>query len=114
VLFNNNQCSINLSQRSTNDAQLAITAIFISTFDDLGFSNNQSLLQSVRGQVLIDVVTVGWSVRATGNRFQEKRESVTCSNLAGAVWNISSLNTASNRIITFAPNNINTGNWQNA
>jgi hypothetical protein len=109
VLFSDNRCSIQLLQGDDRSLQ-AITSVWISTFDDLGFHDNQCFLQSSARQVACDVFLLGLTLRAMGNRFQEKREFVSFSNLAYGVLNISSLNIATNPMWAIGPTLMNTGN----
>jgi hypothetical protein len=109
VLFSQNRCSLQLGSSS----QRALASVFIATFDDLGFHDNQCWLKSKVGgdtysdiQVVCDVLLVGISVRAIGNRFQERIRSVLLSNLILGLVNIQSLNTSSNHLRAILPTNV--------
>jgi hypothetical protein len=90
----------------------ALSSVLIATFDDLGFHDNQCWVKSAVAldkanynniQVVCDVLLVGISCRAIGNRFQERIKSVLLSNLILGLVNIESLNTASNFLFAILP-----------
>jgi hypothetical protein len=108
VLFSQNRCYVELTGTKKTDQQPfdTISSVFILTFDDLGFQDNQCALVSSAGRALCDVFSLGWTVRATGNRIQEKSgiekrgpSSVLVSLFTAALGNITALNIASNPIV---------------
>ncbi|MGA3007941.1 MAG: DUF6519 domain-containing protein [Opitutaceae bacterium] len=111
VLFSQNRCSLQLDVNKTR----VLASVFIATADDLGFHDNQCWLKSAvvkddyaygKIQVVCDVLLVGISVRAIGNRFQERIRSVLLSNLILGLVNIESLNTSSNLLFAILPTNV--------
>jgi hypothetical protein len=111
VLFSQNRCSLQMNLVKTR----VLASVFIATFDDLGFHDNQCWVRSPVGkdeynysniQVVCDVLLVGISCRAIGNRFQERIKSVLMSNLILGLVNIESLNTASNFLFAILPTNV--------
>ena len=111
VLFSQNRCSLTMDTLKTR----ALSSVFITTFDDLGFHDNQCWVKSEVAkdkynygniQVVCDVLLIGISVRAIGNRFQERVKSVLLSNLILGLVNIESLNTASNFLFAILPTNV--------
>jgi len=111
VLFSQNRCSLQMDLLKSR----ALSSVFIATFDDLGFHDNQCWVKSAivkdeynynNIQVVCDVLLVGISCRAIGNRFQERIRSVLMSNLILGLVNIESLNTASNFLFAILPTNV--------
>jgi hypothetical protein len=95
VLFSQNRCALH----QTFEAAEATAAIWISTFDDLGFHDNQCWMATAEGAVAIDVWLTGVTVRVTGCRFQEIPGSVIYSAVAFALTNIVSLNDATHALV---------------
>lgn len=90
VIFSQNRVSVSGAQR---EGPRAATSLYIVTFDDLGFHDNQCFLNLSRGQVGCDAFLFGMTARVTGNRFQEAFLTVNLSCFAvGLLANISSLN----------------------
>ncbi|HZP59835.1 MAG TPA: hypothetical protein VFB27_05880, partial [Opitutaceae bacterium] len=56
-----------------------------------------------------DVFLAGLTVRATGNRFQEPRRAVLLSNLTLGLFNIATLNIASNAMYAILPSVLTNG-----
>jgi Family of unknown function (DUF6519) len=68
VLFANNQCVLDLSEKGLS---LALTSILITTLDDIGFSNNQCDCNLLDDLVLAQAFLFGLSVRMNDNRLKE-------------------------------------------
>ncbi|HWZ93886.1 MAG TPA: hypothetical protein VNW30_01715, partial [Opitutaceae bacterium] len=113
VLFSQNRCSLDLA---ANQAK-AFTSVFIATADDIGFHDNQTWVRTpaIKSdnykniQVLCDVFLIGITVRATCNRFQEPLRSVYFSNLTLGIFNIATLNIASNKMFAVLPSLLTMG-----
>jgi Family of unknown function (DUF6519) len=112
VLFSNNRCALELA----NTQAKAFSSIFIATTDDIGFHDNQCWLKAAQikdeiGQLRIfcDVLLAGITVRATCNRFQEPILSVLLSNLTLGIFNVATLNIASNYMYAILPSVLTNG-----
>ncbi len=112
VLFSQNRCSLELA----NTQAKAYTSVFIATVDDLGFHDNQCWLKAAQAKdefgaqrIMCDVFLAGITVRATGNRFQEPRRAVLLSNLTLGLFNIATLNIASNPMFAILPSVLTNG-----
>jgi hypothetical protein len=68
VLFSNNQCVLDLSEKGTS---LALTAIVITSLDDIAFSNNQCECNLLDDFMITQVLLFGFSVRMNDNRMKE-------------------------------------------
>lgn len=68
VLFDDNQCSLDLMETGVS---LAVSSILILTLDDVGFHDNQCDCNLLVDFVLTQAILMGMSVRATDNRFKE-------------------------------------------
>lgn len=110
VIFSQNRVSV-LSSAQKSDARAA-TAMYIVTFDDLGFHDNQCSLQVRRDQVTCDAFLFGMTARVTGNRFQETFGAVSLSLFAvGLLANISSMNIGpSGMFSSLGLQSVNSGN----
>jgi hypothetical protein len=113
VLFSQNRISLELAATQAK----AYTSVFISTADDLGFHDNQTYLSAPaiksdnfkNVRITCDVFLIGLTVRATGNRFQEPLRSVKFSNYTFGVFNIATLNIASNKMFAVLPSLLTMG-----
>ena len=121
VLFSQNRCYVDLTETEQKDSTVseAISSIFILTFDDIGFHDNQCALVTFGTRAVGDVFLMGMTVRATSNRLQEPLERVISdtaltsefvSLFTGAVGNVTALNIASHQIIAIGgqPSNFTT------
>ncbi len=68
VLFNNNQCVLDLIETGVS---LSLSSIFIFSLDDVGFHNNQCDCNLLDDIVLMQAVAMALSVRMSDNRFKE-------------------------------------------
>ena len=115
VLFSQNRCYVELAPSAEGKGAGTLdtlSSVFILTFDDLGFHDNQCGLVCSPGQGLCDALLVGLSLRATSNRVQEKpglekrglRDNVTegsvlVSLATLAFGNITALNVCTNGVV---------------
>jgi hypothetical protein len=97
VLFANNRTTLDLRAPEFN---FTLSSQFIFSLDDVAYVGNQSECASVLDIVLSDVITLGATVRAADNRFQEGFTLSLFSLISiGLLMNTSSLNQASHCII---------------
>jgi hypothetical protein len=68
VLFNDNQCSLDLMETGLS---LSLSSILILSLDDIGFQNNQCECNLIDDFVIAHAILAGISVRASDNRFKE-------------------------------------------
>jgi hypothetical protein len=68
VLFNDNQCSLDLMEAGFS---ISFSSILILSLDDIGFQNNQCECHLLDDFVIAHTILAGISVRATDNRFKE-------------------------------------------
>jgi hypothetical protein len=68
VLFNDNQCSLDLMETGFS---LSISSILILSLDDIGFQNNQCECNLLDDFVIAHAILFAISVRASDNRFKE-------------------------------------------
>ena len=108
VVFSQNRCSLH----QTFEAPEASSSIWISTFDDLGFHDNQCWMATGIRTVDIDAALTGVTVRVTGCRFQEIPGTVSLSALTFGLMNITSLNEATHPLGALGPaaQSVTTGN----
>jgi hypothetical protein len=108
VNFSENRCSLH----ETFEAPRATSSIWITTFDDLGFHDNQCWLASSGLEVSCDAFLLGATVRVTGCRFQEIPQTVYLSALTFGLMNITSLNEATHPLAPLGPPalSVTTGN----
>jgi uncharacterized protein DUF6519 len=68
VLFHDNQIKLDLLEQTV----VAVTSsILLVTFDDLSFDGNQCEVEQDRDLVATNLFALAWSLRASGNRFEE-------------------------------------------
>lgn len=95
VVFSQNRVAL------TSARARASTSVYIATFDELGFHDNQCFLQGVKGAVDCDAFLQGITTRVTSSRFQEQFGSVKLGCFAvGLLANISSLNIVPNWMVS--------------
>jgi hypothetical protein len=68
VLFNDNQCLLDLSEQGLS---FAMTSIFIMSLDDIGFDGNQCECNLFDDLMMVQAVLFGFSVRMSDNRLKE-------------------------------------------
>ena len=68
VLFNDNQCSLDLMETGLS---LSVSSILILSLDDIGFQNNQCECNLIDDFVIAHAILAGISVRASDNRLKE-------------------------------------------
>ena len=68
VLFNNNQCNLDLMETGIS---FSLSSIFILTLDDVGFQNNQCECNLLDDLIIAHTILIGISVRATDNRWKD-------------------------------------------
>jgi hypothetical protein len=108
VNFSQNRCSLHQSFQ----APAATASIWITTFDDLGFHDNQCWVATSEQEVDCDAILLGFTVRVTGCRFQEIPGTVYLSALTFGLMNITSLNEATHLLGPIGPAalSVTTGN----
>jgi hypothetical protein len=108
VDFSQNRCSL----RQAFQASAAIASVWITTFDDLGFHDNQCWMATSERELGCDALLLGFTVRATGCRFQEIPGTVYLSALTFGLMNITSLNEATHPLGPIGPAtlSVTTGN----
>jgi hypothetical protein len=100
VMFANNQCSLDLLEAGaggfvlTPGLGIVYTSIFVKTLDDIAFQDNQCdcNLGSTEDYVAAHTILLGFSLRATGNRFKESHGQAWYSAITTAQLNITAHN----------------------
>ena len=67
VNFSQNRCSL----YQTWELKSTYSSVWISTYDDLGFTDNQCLVATNALETDCDAILLGATIRVTGCRFQE-------------------------------------------
>ena len=107
VNFSQNRCSL----QQSFEAPVATSSVWITTFDDLGFHDNQCWTATRERAVDVDAMLLGVTVRVTGCRFQEIPGTVYLSALTFGLMNITSLNEATHALAPIpTPLSVTTGN----
>ena len=110
VIFSHNRVSV--SSGAKVSTARAATNVYVATFDDVAFQDNQCYVNVPPGLIICDAFLFGFTARVAGNRFQEGFFNVGLSCFAvGLLANISSLNIApSGMYSSLGLQSVNTGN----
>jgi hypothetical protein len=97
VLFSNNRTTLDLRSPQFN---FTLSSQFIYSWDDVGYTGNQSECASILDMVLTDGLALGATLRAADNRFQEGFTLAPFSLITvGLLMNTTSLNQASHCMV---------------
>lgn len=99
VLFNDNQCLLDLTEQGLS---LAMTSIFIMTLDDIGFDGNQCECNLLDDLILTQVVLFGFSVRMSDNRMKEGVLNALFSAMTLGLFNATTDNQSTHCLLTGA------------
>ncbi len=108
VNFSQNRCSL----YQTWELKSTYSSVWISTYDDLGFTDNQCLVATNALETDCDAILLGATIRVTGCRFQEVSGRVYLSALTAGFSNITSLNQGTHALGPIGPpaSSVTTGN----
>ena len=100
VQFHSNQVTLQITGK--RDTQLDAPMV-IASLDDISFQDNQILTENFSGVSFFGVVTLAPTIRASGNRFTELRDTTTFSYLSNAQFlNLTTDNQSTHCILTNA------------
>jgi hypothetical protein len=110
VIFSHNRISVSSGAKVPTGR--AATNVYLASFDDVAFQDNQCYVNVPRSRVICDAFLFGLTARVSGNRFQEAFFTVGLSCFAvGLLANISSLNIApSGMYSSLGLQSVNSGN----
>jgi hypothetical protein len=91
VQFSDNQCVLDLVETGLS---LSVSSIFIYSLDDIGFHDNQCDCSLLDDFVLTQSIVLGFSMRASGNRFKEGIANAIYSAVTIGVMNMTTHNQA--------------------
>jgi hypothetical protein len=98
VLFNDNQV---MFESGLREAPLLWTSTMIFTFDDVSYNGNQTACR-LGTPMITDTALLGWTVKATANRFTETPGRAILSALSVGVMNTTAHNHSTHCVIAVA------------
>jgi hypothetical protein len=96
VLFSNNQCVLDLLEGGTS---LSMSSIYIVSLDDITVHDNECDCSVLDDFVIAQVILLGFSLRASDNRFKEGLANATFSAITLGAMNMTTNNQATHCLV---------------